>query len=368
MKLVSTLVDGFAAIGKTYKDWRTAGDAARGLSLAQEMGPILGDIVQSMSEFAKGGMEEVPKKINEFLVEFAKNLQELAKVDGSAVKSVGNGIEWFFDAFQDEQEGIDVMIAMGKEADALNNVSSFIEKIGAVPATITKTADAIKTMSISMPKMSLLFLGDATDFVEESGKFGNHVIVGRAIKDITNSMVTLGEVNVEGFPTMLDFIEDLEDIDLSDIKKDLRHVAKSYQMIGETTNSLDIEAIVETSNMFKALAYLSEQGGEDAIEALGDDLIEAVEKLALMIADFGGTVEEAREGNQSFIDGAIDTIKSGAKTLFGGGFSSGGGSTSNSQSTVVNNTDQSALLAEIKRLQNILMSGEATFQVESNAF
>ena len=368
MKLVSTLVDGFAAIGKTYKDWRTAGDAARGLSLAQEMGPILGDIVKSMSEFAKGGMEEVPKKINEFLVEFAKNLQELAKVDGSAVKSVGNGIEWFFDAFQDEQEGIDVMIAMGKEADALNNVSSFIEKIGAVPATITKTADAIKTMSISMPKMSLLFLGDATDFVEESGKFGNHVIVGRAIKDITNSMVTLGEVNVEGFPTMLDFIEDLEDIDLSDIKKDLRHVAKSYQMIGETTNSLDIEAIVETSNMFKALAYLSEQGGEDAIEALGDDLIEAVEKLALMIADFGGTVEEAREGNQSFIDGAIDTIKSGAKTLFGGGFSSGGGSTSNSQSTVVNNTDQSALLAEIKRLQNILMSGEATFQVESNAF
>ena len=370
MKLVSTLVDGFAAIGKTYKDWRTAGDAAKGLSLAQEMGPILGDIVQSMSEFAKGGMEEVPKKINEFLVEFAKNLQELAKVDGSAVKSVGNGIEWFFDAFQDEQEGIDVMLAMGKENDALNNVSTFLEKLGAIPATITKTATAIKTISTSLPNISFLFLSDAEDLIAEAGKFGNHVVVGQAIRHISKSMQILGQVNVEGFPRMLDFIEDLEDLDLSDIKKDLRHVAKSYQMIGETTNNLDIEAIVETSNMFKALAYLSEQGGEDAIEALGDDLIEAVEKLALMIADFGGTVEEAREGNQSFIDGAIDTIKSGAKTLFGGSFGSGGeeGSTSNSQNTIVNSTDQSALVAEIKRLQSILTSGDAVVQVENNVF
>lgn len=366
MKLVSTLVDGFAAIGKTYKDWKSQGDAARGLSIAEQMGPILGSIVQSMSEFNKGA-EDTPKKINEFLLEFAKNLQELAKVDGRAVRSIGNGIEWFFDAFQDEQEGIDVMIAMGKENDALNSVSTFIEKLGAIPATITQTAAAIKTISMSLPKISMLFLGDATDFVEESGKFGNHIIVGNAIKSISKSMETLGQVNVEGFPSMLRFIEDLEDTDLSDIKKDLRHIAKSYQMIGETTNSLDIEAMVETTNMFKALAYLSEQGGEDAIEALGEDLIEAVEKLALMIADFGGTVEEAREGNQSFISGAIDTIKSGAKTLLGGG-SSSGGSTSTSQNTVVNAADQELLVAEIKRLQTILTSGDAVVQVESNVF
>lgn len=361
MKLVSTLVDGFANIGKVYKDWESQGDAARGLSIAEQMGPILGDIVQSMAEFNKSA-PDAPKKINEFLFEFAKNLQELAKVDGMSVRSIGNGIENFFDAFQDEKEGIDIMIAMGKEAEALNNVSAFIEKISKIPATITQTATAIKTISTSLPKMSMLFLSDATDFVEESGKFGNHVIVGQAIKDISKSMETLGQVNVEGFPSMLNFIEDLEDLDLRDIRDDLRHVAKSYQMIGETTNSLDIEAIVETSNMFKALAYLSEQGGEDAIEALGDDLIKAVEKLALMIADFGGTVEEAREGNQSFISGALDTLKSGAGMLLGGGSDSTKSSGLGSSNNTINVMDQQLLIAEIKRLQSILTSGDVQVQ------
>lgn len=364
MKLVSTLIDGFGNIGKVYKDWESQGDAGRGLSIAEQMGPILGSIVQSMAEFNQSA-PDAPKKINEFLFEFAKNLQELAKVDGMSIRSIGNGIEKFFDAFQDEQEGIDIMIVMGKEAEALNNVSAFIEKISKVPATIAQTATAIKTISAAVVKMDDLDLGDAEDLIAESGKFGNHLIVGQAIKDISKSMETLGQVNVEGFPSMLNFIEDLEDLDLSDIRDDLRHVAKSYQMIGETTNNLDIEAIVETSNMFKALAYLSEQGGEDAIEALGEDLIKAVEKLALMIADFGGTVEEAREGNQSFISGAIDTIKSGATALLGGGSSGSGGSATRTSNNTIRVMDQQLLIAEIKRLQNILTSGDVQVQTVS---
>ena len=364
MKLVSTLIDGFGNIGKVYKDWESQGDAGRGLSIAEQMGPILGSIVQSMAEFNQSA-PDAPKKINEFLFEFAKNLQELAKVDGMSIRSIGNGIEKFFDAFQDEQEGIDIMIVMGKEAEALNNVSAFIEKISKVPATIAQTATAIKTISAAVVKMDDLDLGDAEDLIAESGKFGNHLIVGQAIKDISKSMETLGQVNVEGFPSMLNFIEDLEDLDLSDIRDDLRHVAKSYQMIGETTNNLDIEAIVETSNMFKALAYLSEQGGEDAIEALGEDLIKAVEKLALMIADFGGTVEEAREGNQSFISGAIDTIKSGAAALLGGGSSGSGGSATSTSNNTISVMDQQLLIAEIKRLQNILTSGDVQVQTVS---
>jgi len=180
-------------------------------------------------------------------------------------------------------------------------------------------------------------------------------------------MQTLGGINVKGFPTMLTFIEDLEDVDLSDIKDDLREIAKSYQMIGKTTNSLDIEAMIETTNMFKALAYLSEQGGEDAIETLGEDLVKAVEKLALMIADFGGTVEQAREGNQSFIDGAIDTIKSGYNTIFGGGPSSASPAASNitTAASTTQTISQEELIAEIKRLQQILVSGDAVVQVET---
>jgi hypothetical protein len=361
MKLVATLVEGFAAIGKTYKDWKEKGDASRGLSIAEQMPPILGNIVKAMAEFNKSA-PDAPKKINEFLLEFAKSLQELSKVDGNAVYTVSGGIRSFFNAFRFGKQGIDTMIAMGKETESLNNVSMFIEKVSKIPTTLTQTSMAFKIISSAIVRMDDLDLDDAEDLIAESGKFGNHVIVGQAIKDISKSMQTLGQVNVEGFPSMLNFIEDLEDLDLSDIKDDLRHVAKSYQMIGETTNNLDIEAIVETSNMFKALAYLSEQGGEDAIEALGDDLIKAVEKLALMIADFGGTVEEAREGNQSFIDGAMNTIKSGAAALFGGGSSGSEGTASSTSNNSINVMDQQLLIAEIKRLQNILTSGDVQVQ------
>lgn len=50
--------------------------------------------------------------------------------------------------------------------------------------------------------------------------------------------------------------------------------------------------------MFKALAYLTENGGEDAMATLGDSLIEAVKELASMIANFEQTVEDAKESNQ----------------------------------------------------------------------
>ena len=93
-------------------------------------------------------------------------------------------------------------------------------------------------------------------------------------------------------------------------------------MIAKASQEMEVEALKESTKMFEALAYLSEQGGEDAIEALGDELIEALKQLALMIADFEGTVADAKEENKSFVENVAGSVNKGMNKLFG--YGSGG--------------------------------------------
>ena len=106
-----------------------------------------------------------------------------------------------------------------------------------------------------------------------------------------------------------------------------------------------------------------------------------------MIANFGGTVESAASSNESLIDkvggfasslnpfsdkgidvkDAQGNLIGNTKSIKSGGGGSPGGSLSSSNSEV-NSVDVGALVAEIKRLQAILTSGDAIVQVESNVF
>ena len=74
----------------------------------------------------------------------------------------------------------------------------------------------------------------------------------------------------------------------------LKSIAKSYKSIGETAKDMNIEALKETTQMFKALAYLSEKGGEGAIEALGEELIGAIELLGDKFKEFAQIVAEGQ--------------------------------------------------------------------------
>tara|TARA_Y100000385_G_scaffold288632_1_gene355730 strand:+ start:3782 stop:7963 length:4182 start_codon:yes stop_codon:yes gene_type:complete len=112
-------------------------------------------------------------------------------------------------------------------------------------------------------------------------------------------------------------VESIDEVDLSDQAESLESMAESFTIIAKASKELEIEALKESTKMFNALAYLSEQGGEDAIEALGDELIEAIKKLALMIADFEGTVKDAKDDNKSFVSNVIDGANNAANKLFG---------------------------------------------------
>lgn len=127
-------------------------------------------------------------------------------------------------------------------------------------------------------------------------------------------------------------------------------VASAYGLIANHSKAMNVEAIQSTTEMFKALAYLATVGKDTALKELGDKLVSAVKELALMIADFEGTVKEAGEQNieaNSGVGSAITDLKGAIGSLFG---SKSGAGTSNV------NIDTSEVVDAIERLERKLTS------------
>ena len=162
-----------------------------------------------------------------------------------------------------------------------------------------------------------------------------------------------------------------KDRDYEDLQNTMKSAADMYKKISDSSNNMNIEAIATTARMFEALGYLSEQGGKTAIEELGQNLVDAIAELASMIANFEGTVGDAaasNEGLSSSIGGFVSSITGGGGTPA----SSTPAATGNSQAAstgggegTTQTISQEELIAEIKRLQQILVSGDAVVQVET---
>jgi len=72
----------------------------------------------------------------------------------------------------------------------------------------------------------------------------------------------------------------------------LRKVASGYAAIAKAQNSMDIQVLGKTTEMIKALAYLNEVGGDNAMAKLGDALINAVKELAGMLRQLGTDINQ----------------------------------------------------------------------------
>lgn len=162
-----------------------------------------------------------------------------------------------------------------------------------------------------------------------------------------------------------------KDLDYDDLQDTMETAADMYERISESSNEMNIEAIATTARMFEALGYLSQVGGDTAIEQLGQSLIDAIAELADMIANFEGSVNDAAASNDGLgdrIGGLVSSLnpfkseesQGTSTTPIASGESRSGGSSIK--------VDQTALIAEIKRLQTILVSGDAVVQVDSNIF
>jgi hypothetical protein len=106
----------------------------------------------------------------------------------------------------------------------------------------------------------------------------------------------------------------------------LDDVAEGYMNIAEAQGAMDGQILEKTTNLVKALAYLNEVGGDNAMAKLGDALINAVQELAAMIGQFSGSVDAQTEaGKKSASELSKATANLNKSRGGGGGSSSAGG-------------------------------------------
>lgn len=86
---------------------------------------------------------------------------------------------------------------------------------------------------------------------------------------------------------------------------------ENFPKIQGAINSLDLTKLTESRKMFEALAVLSEGGSPgDILSAMGESLESAMQRLADMLQEFKGSVEEGNTSSNSAFEGIKDAVSS----------------------------------------------------------
>ena len=142
------------------------------------------------------------------------------------------------------------------------------------------------------------FLSSWQEGVEGLGALLKFQSLGRtayAFERIAQSYEIIGQQGPFTGMGLSRLLKVMDQVKLTDTAKNLRHMSKSYDNIAKTADGLNLDAIKETTEMFKALAYLNQNNGDTAIEALGDELINAIEVLGEKFKEFAKLVGEGKD-------------------------------------------------------------------------
>lgn len=121
--------------------------------------------------------------------------------------------------------------------------------------------------------------------------------LAKPINTIASAMYKISMVSGATIDKINKMLKDVAELSFDKQANALNRIANAYTRVSNASRSMNVEAIQKTTDMIKALAYLSQYGGETAVDRLGDKLIEAVKELADMIANFDETVK--KQGDQT---------------------------------------------------------------------
>lgn len=339
-------MDAFGRIGKKYPmkprggflgklGIMMPGDAGAGIGAAKYLGRRLATLAIGYSYMAKLKFPEYedpsnPEKVTGYKTLAGDNLKKLGKniysmifypmdAFGKIGKKYGGDNTMFGRSFGPPKSDVSKGMQLAKGLPvALAYVFAGIKGIVKDPSVVKLGRIAARTMKemaqalLGFDKIgsfNIMFLGKAVSSflgswqngVKGLGALLKFQRLGRtahAFQRVADAYTQIGEVSPFAHFGINKMIKTMHAAKITDTAKDFRSIAISYGKIQETSQSMNIEALEKSTEMFKALAYLTEQGGEDAMATLGDSLIEAVKELASMIANFEQTVEDAKESNQ----------------------------------------------------------------------
>lgn len=354
----------------------------------QEMAPPIRDMVTALAKLPAEAPQRLKElfggvkwsAINQPISEVAESMALLARsatLAGAGVMLTAKGMSIMVDALNRlRKEHIDAVIKLFNEVDwhplvdPINSISNSIHRMSInadkLGVGMRMSADALILMSTipveilkeialvfdSLAKSDLESQGNAmlfniapalasisaTMLVMRSDAYirmfevmaaSSEAIVAMAkpMTQIASAMDKMGGVNVDGIEWAHKMARQLARSSFNSQATALEKMAKSYADISKSSNSMDVEAINATTDMFKALAYLYQNGRKNAIEELGEKLTDAIQELARMIADFEGTVNEQAEGSKTVGQAMANAVDKFSDKVIGSSNTSSGGST-----------------------------------------
>jgi len=216
-------------------------------------------------------------------------------------------------------------------------------------AMLLSIAPAISSISTNMVLMRSDAFIRMFEVMASSSK--SIVAMSRPMTNIASALDKMGGVNIDGIEWAHKMARQLARSSFDSQASALEKIAKSYADISNSSNTMDVEAINATTDMFKALAYLYQNGRRNAMEELGEKLTEAIKELARMIADFEGTVSEQAEGSKNTSEAMAKVIDGLSSKL---GISSGNAGSSSG-------FNEGA--AAMQELVDLLVSGQAKITI-----
>jgi len=118
-------------------------------------------------------------------------------------------------------------------------------------------------------------------------------------------------------------------------------IADSFEDWKESINDLDLKKVTEVRKLYEGLAYLSKNGGETAIEQMGESMVEAIEMLVEKLDEFAQNI--GGNNNPGIIERAGNAL--------GLGRSTANAENTTAAAPVANNAE---LAEAIKRLERAL--------------
>jgi hypothetical protein len=112
------------------------------------------------------------------------------------------------------------------------------------------------------------------------------VAVANPLSRISRAFNVIGSQPFKSMVLAKRFVEALDDASFDKQARALERIASAYERISESSNRMNVEAIKANTDMVKALGYLSNKGGQGAIEKLGENLIKAIEEFGQMIEKY----------------------------------------------------------------------------------
>jgi len=317
--MISSPLDAFGRIGKKYGGEVVSfmgvrsgdgGDVGKGILAAKELPKGLGTVMGSiLGVVSHKNFKEVVKAtpiVSKMVTMIGESFEPLAKAGPDGIMASANAVKYYFEQF----------------ATIETPIKNWL-----------KLSDNYRTMQLT----------------------------NRYFAGIARSTKEIGETPVFGAMMLSRLTKTLQDRKLMKTALAMTHIANAYKKIQVSSTEMEIEALEKSTEMFKALSYLTEQGGETAIEALGDNLIEAVKELASMIANFEQTVGDAKDQNADVAEKMENTgsIFDRVAAVF-----SDNPATPIGQPTPSADPSPSSSSGDMQELIDILTSGDAIVQVQ----